>query len=477
MQQAHKKKPGRKSKPQPIFVSRKTEIEYYKSLLAISNLCQKGVSEEIEPMLRYNMGDSIELHVSDGVFSSIKNSIENLKNKIVSSIELIATQVATQIVIKQKQASDKQIGEILLKATGLDFTGLMRDEDLQNAVDDAIAANVRLIRSIPSQYFDLIEGAILTGLQTGQRAEFIKQEILKIGKSTDSRALLIAVDQLGKINGRLTQIRQQKLGITHYTWSTSQDERVRHSHRLRNGLLFAWDDPPDDGHPGIPIRCRCVAIPYTKHLFDQNAPTPEQVMAEQKKGKSLIERQNDDLLGWMNKNQIGRIAKKLAEDSKIQRVAEVYGLTLPEQVALRFYTGNGYRDLNQMLNGVIKEGDGLYTELVAASKVLSSALDRLPNWASPVVRRTELPASFLAQHQIGEVVEYNAFTSATYGLDDVFDFYPHRIVIHSKTAKNVNFISEYKDEEFEVVFNRPKRFRVLDRVEQNGVIHIELEEL
>lgn len=281
MQQAHKSKPGRKSKPQPIFVSKKTEIEYYKSLLAISHLCQKGITEEIEPMLKYNMGDSIELRIADGVFSSVKNALESLKNKILSSIGLIADQIATKTVLKQKQVSDKQIGEILLKATGIDFTGLMRDEDLQNAVEDAIAANVRLIRSIPSLYFDLIEGAILTGLQTGQRADFIKQEILKIGKSTDSRALLIAIDQLGKINGRLTQIRQQKLGITHYTWSTSHDERVRHSHRPRDGLLFAWGNPPDDGHPGIPIRCRCVAIPYTKHLFDKNAPTPEQVMAEQ----------------------------------------------------------------------------------------------------------------------------------------------------------------------------------------------------
>lgn len=428
-------------------------------------------------MLRYNMGDSVEVHIADGVFSSVKNALENIKSKVVSSIELLVTQIATQIVLKQKQASDKQIGEILHKATGLDFSGLMSDEDLQSAVEDAIAANVSLIRSIPGRYFESIESTILTALQTGQRADFIKQEILKIGKSTDKRALLIAVDQLGKINGRLTQIRQQKLGITHYTWSTSHDERVRHSHRLRDGLLFAWNDPPDDGHPGIPIRCRCVAIPYTKHLFDRNAPTPEQVMAEQKGRKSLIDQQNEDLLGWMNKNQISKIANDLSNDQKIQQLADQYGLTLPEQVALRHYTGDGYRNLNQMLNGLIKQGDPLYPELVSASGVLSSALDRLPNHVGQVVRRTELPNELLAKHEIGDMVEYNAFTSTTYGKDDVFNFYPHRIVINSKTGKNVNFISEYKDEEFEVVFNRPRKFRVLNRTEIDGVIHIELEEL
>lgn len=62
---------------------------------------------------------------------------------------------------------------------------------------------------------------------------------------------------------------------------TSQDERVRHTHRARNGKLFAWNDPPSDGHPDIPIRCRCVAVPYTANLFDPAAPSPEEVMKQQ----------------------------------------------------------------------------------------------------------------------------------------------------------------------------------------------------
>lgn len=41
---------------------------------------------------------------------------------------------------------------------------------------------------------------------------------------------------------------------------TSNDRRVRESHRARNGVTFRWDDPPDeepyDGHPGMPIQCR-----------------------------------------------------------------------------------------------------------------------------------------------------------------------------------------------------------------------------
>lgn len=76
-----------------------------------------------------------------------------------------------------------------------------------------------------------------------------------------NRAVLIASDQVGKLNGRLMRYEQQRAGITHYRWETMQDSRVRPSHRERQGEIFSWDEPPSDGHPGEAVRCRCVADP------------------------------------------------------------------------------------------------------------------------------------------------------------------------------------------------------------------------
>lgn len=76
-----------------------------------------------------------------------------------------------------------------------------------------------------------------------------------------NRAVLIASDQVGKLNGRLMRYEQQRAGITHYRWETMQDSRVRPAHRERQGEIFSWDEPPADGHPGEAIRCRCVADP------------------------------------------------------------------------------------------------------------------------------------------------------------------------------------------------------------------------
>ncbi len=42
---------------------------------------------------------------------------------------------------------------------------------------------------------------------------------------------------------------------------SSHDSRVRPLHALYDGHVYKWGNPPADGYPGQPIRCRCVAIP------------------------------------------------------------------------------------------------------------------------------------------------------------------------------------------------------------------------
>ncbi|UJW86475.1 phage minor head protein [Devosia sp. SL43] len=49
---------------------------------------------------------------------------------------------------------------------------------------------------------------------------------------------------------------------THYVWRTAGDNRVRDGHAARNGQIFAWNDPPEHGHPGREPNCRCWPEPY-----------------------------------------------------------------------------------------------------------------------------------------------------------------------------------------------------------------------
>jgi SPP1 gp7 family putative phage head morphogenesis protein len=78
---------------------------------------------------------------------------------------------------------------------------------------------------------------------------------------TRNRARLIARDQVGKLYGQINAARQQAIGVTHFVWQTSNDERVRDEHEERNGKTYSYANPPDGELPGQPIQCRCVANP------------------------------------------------------------------------------------------------------------------------------------------------------------------------------------------------------------------------
>lgn len=75
-----------------------------------------------------------------------------------------------------------------------------------------------------------------------------------------NRYEIIARDQVTTLRSHLDRVRQQEAGITSYKWKDADDSRVRKEHAARDGVVFSWDTPPSDGHPGEPILCRCQAL-------------------------------------------------------------------------------------------------------------------------------------------------------------------------------------------------------------------------
>ncbi|MEM9717039.1 MAG: glycosyl hydrolase 108 family protein [Pseudomonadota bacterium] len=55
--------------------------------------------------------------------------------------------------------------------------------------------------------------------------------------------------------------KKQTQSTTHYIWRARDDDKVRSSHSANNGKVFAWNNPPETGHPGEDFNCRCWAEP------------------------------------------------------------------------------------------------------------------------------------------------------------------------------------------------------------------------
>lgn len=257
LQQIKKHKKGRKAKPKAVKVNRRIELFYTRQLLEISKYCQEQTKDFVLPVVGQNIGDS---WVTD-LFTA-------LAEKMVKYTMEVSVSLATKVVMDTSKAVDKQIASHTKSILGVDLTPFYRASDIQDVVDIQIAANVSLIKSIPRQYADKLEALVMNALQTGQTNQELAQEIKKLGHSTDYRARLIAADQMGKINGQINKARQVSMGVETYVWQSAKDERVRIDHKNKHGQTFRWDDPPSGGHPGEPIRCRCVALPNYEDLLE-----------------------------------------------------------------------------------------------------------------------------------------------------------------------------------------------------------------
>jgi SPP1 gp7 family putative phage head morphogenesis protein len=148
-----------------------------------------------------------------------------------------------------------------IKATyKVDPNNIWSQADVKDQLEVAVNQSVSLIKGMTDDLAKKVEFTILDAAQKGQSTTQLSERLKnEMGISRD-RARLIARDQVSSLNAALTKARQKQMGLDQYIWHTAQDERVRHAHRLREGKVFSWDNPPEDGHPGEPINCRCVAI-------------------------------------------------------------------------------------------------------------------------------------------------------------------------------------------------------------------------
>lgn len=174
--------------------------------------------------------------------------------------------VARTFVGRANKRHREKFYESVLDVLGVDMAGIVSEQKLGPILKLKTQENVALITSIPSQYLDQVERAVYQHVIHGQRGKVtLAQKIQEIGDVSAKRAKFIARDQTAKLVSAMNRERNLALGIESYRWRTSKDERVRPTHRVKEGKTFRWDDPPEDtGAPGEDFNCRCTASPIIK---------------------------------------------------------------------------------------------------------------------------------------------------------------------------------------------------------------------
>ncbi len=261
-------RPRRSSRPKtirPIPRRPTDEVAYRRELLSLVDLITERVERILFPLLESLepefLKDAFEDELDDA-FRGIRQQFEDL--------EEFATSRAERMVGTVNRAHEIRYMRELQRKVGIDARGLIQSEGLESTLRTTTKANVKLIESIPAEYFSKIERLVFQNTLTGRTdAKSLRKSIHEIGESTASRAKLIARDQVAKLNSAVNEERNIALGIVEYIWRATGgragDGRTRNRHRAAHGLKFRFDDPKvigvtgDRVNPGDDIQCRCTA--------------------------------------------------------------------------------------------------------------------------------------------------------------------------------------------------------------------------
>ena len=246
------------------------ELRYQAKLEKMVDAMTAATKRELERYYRNQWtGDSVAMD-GPSFTSGVARLLRNLSKRFTGLFTERAGGLAEALAKGVSDTTARQLGESLKDVSG----GVtLKTDVISGAVKEVMSAgvkeNVSLIKSIPAEYFQKIEGDVMRSITTGRGMADLVPDILKHGQSTKKRAELIAKDQTSKATTAINRTRMQGLGIKQFEWLHSGGgKEPRPLHLQLDGQVFDLDNPPvidertgERGLPGQLINCRCRMVP------------------------------------------------------------------------------------------------------------------------------------------------------------------------------------------------------------------------
>ena len=238
---------------------------YTRSLLDLVGAMRTATHRDVFPQLERYLAHGRELK---GRTDAIDDDIAVVKASLAQgafskpNLRAVVAPVGRRTADWQKEQLNRQ----LRAAVGVEVP--LSDPRLADRITAFTDANVALITSIPEESLGQVQKLVLQAIGEGARFEDLAADIERRFDVAESRAALIARDQVGKFYGSLNEARQKDLGLTHFIWRVAHDERLCPICAPLDGKRFSWANPPPDGAPGeVHPNCRCNADPDVEGLL------------------------------------------------------------------------------------------------------------------------------------------------------------------------------------------------------------------
>ncbi|ULJ60784.1 phage minor head protein [Wielerella bovis] len=240
----------------PIRANLGVEATYRKQLKKLLKEMQADVQVCIEQ--HYPQGLA-----QDGLFDGLQLALSRLLKKWLKKLDIDAPTIAEAFLKQSLKHTDKAF-QAALKAENFPVMNFHMDDNIKNAVQASLSANVGLIRSIGQQYLSRVEQDVWQSINAGHDLATLTKTLKDSYHISEKRAAFIARDQNNKAKAVIEQARRQSLGITEAIWVHSHaGKQPRASHLAANGKRFdiakgmyldgKWVQPATE------INCRCAS--------------------------------------------------------------------------------------------------------------------------------------------------------------------------------------------------------------------------
>lgn len=247
-----------------IHANRGVEAKYRKALLSLVEEMAESVEYWLQAAYRKNpprMSALVEMASDATPTDDVLSALQRLKRRWLKAFSDDGASIAEKYVKRLYKTTDSAF-RTALKDAGMsvkfEMTPAMRD-----AFNATLSENVGLIKSIPEQFLQQVEGIVTRSYSVGGDLHAMVKELKELNPKLGRRAELIARDQCRRANAVVNRARMLELGITDAIWMHSHAGRFpRPDHVAASGKRFrVAEGCLISGQfvlPGQDINCRCT---------------------------------------------------------------------------------------------------------------------------------------------------------------------------------------------------------------------------
>ena len=213
----------------------KSQLKKYRKKLKPSDVLERNLLNAFRKVFSFKKQDLI----------TINELADQAQSFNYTGIARYIQRIAQDIVNRNNIGFVDVVKSLITGSRGMDST---RQQELNKALQDTIKQrkiyvplmrkfeeNVSLIKNIPMDVIQELRNKYAAGVSF--RGTDIEQYLTK---RLGNRARLIIRTESSKLNAALTEVRARNLGISAFIWSTSEDRRVRPSHKIMDGVVVFY---------------------------------------------------------------------------------------------------------------------------------------------------------------------------------------------------------------------------------------------